>query len=160
MKRIFTFTLITMSILAMTSCRGNYEATQKAYQKAMEAAVERPTITPDIPADDAITEIQPMANSSTEARERSESVKVLDDMEINRYSVVVGSYKQQTNASGMRDRLKADGYNACIAQNAQGMFRVIACSFATREEAIKARIELIQRYPSSYIGNPWLLVQK
>ncbi len=160
MQRISVIYAIIAVMFILTSCRGNYEATKAAYEKAMEAAVERPIITPDTPTDGAITEIQPMVNSSTEAKERSESVKVLNNETISTYSVVVGSFKQLTNAKDMCQRLKEDGYEARIAQNAQGMYRVIACSYDTRQEATKARMELIKRYPTTYIGNPWLLIHK
>ncbi|MBR2379326.1 MAG: SPOR domain-containing protein [Bacteroidaceae bacterium] len=160
MKRLFIFGTITIVTLSITSCRGNYEATKAAYEKAMEAAVERPTITADTPTDDAITEIQPMVSTSSEAKERTESVKVIDEATIQAYSVVVGSFKQLTNAKGMCERLKEDGYDAFVAQNAHGMYRVIACTFATRNEAVAARKELVNRYPSSYVGNPWLLIQQ
>jgi len=160
MKRILFFGTIALICHLSTSCRGNYEATKNAYEKAMEAAVERPTITADTPTDDAITEIQPMVNQTAEARERSESVNVLDDATLSTYSVVVGSFKQRTNAYDMRDRLKEDGYQAVVAQNAHGMYRVIACSFASRTEANIARSELLKRYTANYIGNPWLLIQK
>ena len=160
MKRIYICGAISLIAIISTSCRGNYEATKAAYEKAMEAAVERPTITADTPTDDAITEIQPMVSTSSETRERSESVNVLDNATIQAYSIVVGSFKQLTNANGMCERLKEDGYEAFVAQNAHGMYRVIACTYSTRNEAVEARKELIKRYPSSYIGNPWLLVQK
>lgn len=160
MKRIFIISTIAVVLIATTSCRGNYEATKAAYEKAMEAAVERPTITADTPTDDAITEVMPMVSTSSETKERTESVKVIDNATIQAYSVVVGSFKQLTNAKGMCERLKEDGYEALVAQNAHGMYRVIACTYATRNEAVEARKALIKRYPSTYIGNPWLLIQQ
>jgi cell division septation protein DedD len=160
MKRLYLTLWVLLVIITITSCRGNYEATKAAYEKAMEAAVERPTITPDTPTNDAITEIQPMVSTSSATKERTESVKPLDNANIQAYSVVVGSFKQRTNANGMCEQLKEDGYNALVAQNAHGMYRVIACTFATKEEAVAARKEIIKRYPANYVGNPWLLIQK
>lgn len=161
MKRIAFIGAVALTILNMVSCKPNQELTKAAYQKAMEAAVNKPTITSDIPTDGAITEIQPMVTQSTVARERSESVKVLDNGTIGRYSIVVGTFKQQTNANSMRSRLINDGFtSAVVAQNAKGVYRVIACSFDTREEANTARIKIIEHYGSSYIKDPWLLVQE
>ena len=160
MKRIYLSLFALLVIATITSCRGNYEATKAAYEKAMEAAVERPTITSETPTDDAITEIQPMVSTSSETKERTESVKAFDNAKIQAYSVVVGSFKQRTNANGMCEQLKEDGYEAFVAQNAHGMYRVIACTFATREEAVAARKEIIKRYPTNFVGNPWLLIQK
>lgn len=159
MKRIILYACVVLCVTMQFSCKPNYEATKAAYERAMSAAVEKPTITADIPTDDAITEIQPIIDHSKVSRERSESVKVLDNGTIDKYSVVVGTYKQKTNARGMRDRLIADGYNAVVAQNAQGMYRVIAYTCDNRAEAEKARLEIMNRYDRSYIGDPWMLVK-
>jgi cell division protein FtsN len=160
MKRAILYVFVITGCVAMISCKGNYEATKAAYEKAMAAAVEKPTITSDIPTDDAITEIQPMVTRTTVARERSESVRAIDGNIINEYSVVVGTFKQKTNACGMRDRLIADGYPAFVAQNAQGTYRVIACSYDSRREAEEARKELMNKYDKSYINDPWLLIKQ
>lgn len=161
MKRITFIAVVAIAILNVVSCKPNQELTKSAYEKAMEAAVNKPTITADTPTDGAITEIQPMVTQSTVARERNESVKVLENGTISHYSIVVGSFKQLTNAKSLRNRLIDDGYTkAVVAQNAQGMYRVIACSFDTREEANIARTEITKRYPTSVIKDPWMLVQE
>ena len=151
--------MTALALLSMASCKPNQQATKEAYEKAMAAAVEKPIVTEETPTQDAITETQPVVTQST-ATERSERVNVLDGGTMNTYNVVVGSFKQRTNAYSLRDRLKGDGYPAMVAQNAEGMYRVIACSFATREEANRARIEITQRYPESYIRNPWFLINR
>lgn len=159
MKRVILYLFVMAGVATIFSCKPNYEATKAAYERAMAAAVEKPTITADTPTDDAITEIQPIVKRTTVARERSESVRPIDDSIINRYSVVVGTFKQKTNACGMRDRLIADGYPALVAQNAQGIYRVIACSYDDRTEAEEARKELMNHYEESYIQDPWLLIK-
>ncbi|MBR6750385.1 MAG: SPOR domain-containing protein [Bacteroidaceae bacterium] len=159
MKNV-TFFWMALVALALVSCKPNQAVTKAAYEKAMAAAVNKPVITADTPTDGAITEIQPMVTQSTVARERSESVKVLDNGTIGKYSVVVGTFKQRTNANSMRDRFISDGYAALVVQNAQGLYRVVACSYDTKEEAVAARIEITKRYPSSYIKEPWLLIQQ
>ncbi|MBQ5750117.1 MAG: ATP-dependent zinc metalloprotease FtsH, partial [Bacteroidaceae bacterium] len=140
----------------------NAEAEERAKREAeqAQAQAEPKPEQADTPTDDAITEVMPMVSTSSETKERTESVKVIDNATIQAYSVVVGSFKQLTNAKGMCERLKEDGYEALVAQNAHGMYRVIACTYATRNEAVEARKELIKRYPSTYIGNPWLLIQQ
>lgn len=158
MKRTSALIIATLIIVMVTSCRGNYEATKAAYEKAMAAAVERPTITEDTPTDGAITPVMPMVDSR-EVRERSESVKSVDDSTLGNYNIVVGSFKQLTNANSMCERFREDGYEAFVVQNAQGMYRVIACTAENRKEAEKYRYEIISAYPQAYVGNPWFLVQ-
>lgn len=160
MKKLIIVSATMLAILSMASCKPSQKATKEAYEKAMAAATEKPIVTEEsAPVQDAITEVQPIVSQPV-AAERSESVNVVDDGKLNTYNVVVGSFKQRTNAYSQRDRLREDGYNAFVAQNAQGMYRVIACSFATRDEANKARNEITNRYPESYIKNPWFLIYK
>lgn len=157
MKRFIISSAIIMVVILTISCKPNLEATRQAYERAMQGAIERPTITADTPTDGAITEIQPMVEQSTIARERTESVRVIEEGTLDHYNIVVGSFKQLTNARSLRDRLIADGYNALVAQNAQSMYRVVACSFGTRSEAESAMAELSKRYP--HFTAMWLLVR-
>ncbi len=157
MKPILIHTIIVLTVAVITGCKANYDATKEAYEKAMEAAANRSSITTSTPTDGAITEVQPMANHSMAAEERRESVRAIDDAKINAYSIVVGSFKQITNARSLRDRLIADGYPAVVMQNAQGMYRVIISSYVTREQAREERIKIIKQYP--HFTKTWILVQ-
>ncbi len=159
MKKTIICGATLLALLSMASCKPNQQATKEAYEKAMAAAVEKPIVTEETPVEDAITEVQPIVTQRP-ATERTEHVNVLDDGKMNTYNIVVGSYKQRTNAYSQRDRLREDGYPALVAQNAEGWYRVIACSFATREEANEARYKITQRYPESYIKDPWFLIRR
>ena len=159
MKKTAIWSGIALMLVSMASCKPSQQATKEAYEKAMAAAVEKPIVSEVPPTEDAITEVQPIVTQQP-ATERTEHVNVLDEGTMNTFNVVVGSYIQRTNAYSQRDRLRADGYPAFVAQNAQGRYRVIACSFATREEANEARYKITQQYPSSYIKDPWFLIQR
>ena len=56
------------------------------------------------------------------------------------------------------ERLRADGYPAVLAQNAQGMYRVVACSFDDRATAVQAREGLQAKYPQ--FTDAWFLINK
>ncbi len=159
MKKIVICGTALLALLAMASCKPNQQATKEAYEKAMQAAVEKPIVVEETPTEDAITETQPIVTQKP-ATERTEKVNVVDGGTMNTYNVVVGSFRQRTNAYSQRDRLIEDGYPALVVQNAEGMYRVIACSFATREEANEARTKITQNYPASYIKDPWFLINR
>ena len=74
--------------------------------------------------------------------------------ELNTNAKVTGL--KQSQRAVIEDKAR----HAFVAQDAQGMYRVIACSFATREEANEARYKITQQYPSSYIKDPWFLIQR
>lgn len=158
MKKIVIWGSVGLAALSLASCKPSQQATKEAYEKAMAAAVEKPIVTEETPTEDAITEVQPIVTQKP-ATERTEHVNIVDDGTMNTYNVVVGSFIQRTNAYSLRDRLRNDGYPALVVQNAQGMYRVIACSYATRSEADEARYKITQQYPSSYIKDPWFLIR-
>ena len=74
------------------------------------------------------------------------------------YNVIVGSFRQRLNAQSLCERLRADGYPAVLAQNAQGMYRVVACSFDDRATAVQAREGLQAKYPQ--FTDAWFLINK
>lgn len=157
MKSTLLHTLLLLLLVAMTGCKANYDATKEAYEKAKEAAANRSTITESTPTDGAVTEVMPMVNNTPLAEERRESVRPVDDARFDAYAIVVGSFRQITNARSLRDRLIADGYPAVVVQNAKEMYRVIISSYTTIEEARNERKEVTKRYP--HFTNTWILLQ-
>ena len=74
------------------------------------------------------------------------------------YSVVVGSFGVQANATRLSSTLAGKGYTPRVvkAATAQGsMFRVVATSLDTKGEAAQSRATLEGQYPGA-----WLLYQK
>ncbi|HOV83493.1 MAG TPA: SPOR domain-containing protein [Paludibacteraceae bacterium] len=72
-----------------------------------------------------------------------------------KYHVVVGSFKNLSNAKGLQSTLKQEGNNSLIVINEQGMYRVIIDSFNDYNQA-HARINQIKnRFPDA-----WVLIQK
>lgn len=91
---------------------------------------------------------------------RSESFKLADG-ETNsaamskKYHVQVGAFSNHTNATNLRTKLVAEGNNALVVENENGMLRVIIASFDAYGDA-RAKIDQIRAtYPDA-----WVLVQK
>jgi cell division protein FtsN len=76
--------------------------------------------------------------------------------------VVCGSFALKANADALRQRLINDGYPAVVVINEVGRtYRVVCSSFATKEEAAKARDAFKARYPdNSDFQNAWILYNK
>ena len=89
-----------------------------------------------------------------------EKINAVDgnDALLKSYNVIVGSFRQRLNAQSLCERLRADGYPAVLAQNAQGMYRVVACSFDDRATAVQAREGLQAKYPQ--FTDAWFLINK
>ena len=90
---------------------------------------------------------------------RKENLSVMEGEDagnLKRYSVVVGSFQNHTNARSLKERMQADGYRPVLATNEQGMLRVIVSSFDSREEAASSRDAIKARYAPNF-QDAWLL---
>lgn len=96
---------------------------------------------------------------AVEVKVRRESFAALDkqdEVEASKdYHVVVGSFGKQDNATRLRAVLASQGRSPIIVVNEQGMYRVIAISCETYEEAHRAADEVRDVYPDA-----WILAQK
>jgi len=72
-----------------------------------------------------------------------------------KYHVVVGSFKNRDNAIGLRQTLNAEGNNAVIVINEQGMYRVLIASYQTYQEA-RGKINQVR----NRFSDAWVLIQK
>lgn len=67
------------------------------------------------------------------------------------YHLVVGSFKDRSNALSLYDQLEAEGYNAGLLIADNGYFRVSAESFGTRQEAIDERYRINKSFSQIWI---------
>lgn len=87
---------------------------------------------------------------------RQENVSVVDGSGLQNYSVVVGSFGLKSNAQGLQQRLKSQGYNAQLAYNSdRNMYRVVATTFTDKASAAQSRNQLRSQFPDA-----WLLYSK
>ena len=89
-------------------------------------------------------------------KERLNPVEGEDGMRLKKYSVVIGSFQNSTNAYSLKERMEADGYTPILARNESGMLRVIVTSFDSREAAAQSRDAIKQRYAPNF-QDAWLL---
>lgn len=140
--------------LSMASCKSSESAYKKAYEKARQqqatapTAVVTPTQQPTVVQPVQTTTTTPVAN--TEAT-RSESLTIVSGAGLKAYSVVVGSFSIKANAENLQRKLANAGYNAQIASNPQGMFRVIASTFDDLGSAVQSRNTLRSQYADAWL---------
>ena len=117
------------------------------------------TVTPVTP----VTQTNPpaVADDNSDVRTIPGEVTVVSGGALRTYSVVVGSFINQTNAEGLREMLVRSGYESRVLKtnetiNGQtGWFRVIASSFDDKASAVQSRNELRNKYAGA-----WLLYRK
>ena len=154
--------------LVFASCgKSSESAYKKAYEKAksQEAAqrvaetepvqTQTPVVAPVTTRPATQTRVVDNADNVSVRQER---VQLINGAGLKNYSVVVGSFGLQTNAEGLQQTLRNEGYNAQVVLNSAvspAMYRVVATTFDTKSEAAASRDALLAKFPGA-----WLLYAK
>lgn len=153
MKKIIFASLALISLVSLSSCKTK----QSAYRKAYEQAKQREVATQDTkPAAEYEAPAASTAAPVTVRKERVSTYSGEDATRLKRFSVVVGSFQNPTNARSLKERMEGQGYNAVLATNDAGMLRVIVASYDTRDEAVASRDAIRSRFAPDF-KDAWLL---
>jgi cell division protein FtsN len=143
------------------------ELNQQAQQEAQAAVVQDQAAVVQKVENEApvVTPLQERAANNTQVTDngdnvavRQENVAVVNGGGLKNFSVVVGSFSLKTNAEGLQQTLKSEGYDAQLVVNnnvTPAAYRVIATTFDTKVDAITSRNQLMSRFPGA-----WLLYAK
>lgn len=162
MKKTLFMCAAVCAVFAMTSCKSKDSVYKKAYEKSQaQSAAQAPVATTPV---QTVTPVQTTPVQTTPAVDysnvsvRTEAVDLVSGAPLKAYSVVVGSFGVQANATGLATVLSGKGYSPRVvkASTSQGtMYRVVASSYDTKAEAAQSRASLQGQYDGA-----WLLYQK
>lgn len=173
MKKTLLFSFALSAVFALSSCKSQESAYRQAYNKAREqdaSQTDNGRATVAVGQQDNGVTVTPVtattgrpagADDNSDVRTIPGEVTVVSGGALRTYSVVVGSFINQTNAEGLREMLVRSGYDARVLKtnetiNGQtGWFRVIASSFEDKASAVQSRNELRNKYAGA-----WLLYRK
>lgn len=144
----FAFALL----FSLGSCKSKESAYKAAYEKAKEKEMIEEETPVSKPAQTTNTTTAPVST-------RKEKVTAVEGAGLKRYSVVVGSFVNKTNATSLKARMEHEGYQATLAQNEQEMYRVIVASFEDKAAAANSRDEIKSRFAPEF-QDAWLLEQE
>jgi len=146
--------LIVCILFTFNSCKSK----QSAYKAAYEAAKQKDAEDQDVVQDVTPVEKPTYSTPSTTATVQKEKVTVVDDPSstIQQFNVVIGSFVNKTNATSLKERMQKQGYQAFLAQNEKGMYRVIAATFSNRSSAAAARDNIKEKFYPDF-QDAWLL---
>ena len=155
MKKVILASLALVAIASLSSCGAKKSAYRKAYEQAKQREVAtqatKPAVQYEAPA------VSDRATAPVTVRkERVTTYQGEDATRLKRFSVVVGSFQNPTNARNLKERMVKAGYNAVLATNEVGMLRVIVSSFDSREEAAASRDAIKARFAPDF-KDAWLL---
>ena len=158
MNKIWLFGASICMVLALGSCKPKQSAYKAAYEQAKEKESTAPVEV--VEEEEVVEEVTPVSkprtsNVSTRA-ERINAAQGEDASRLKRYSVVIGSFKNKTNAYALKERMQNDGYNAVLGENEQGMLRVIVASFNDKADAADSRDAIKAKYAPNF-QDAWIL---
>ena len=142
--------VLCLALACCMSCKSKQSAYQAAYEQAKAREMAGPA------DDNEITPVtKPIATNETR-QERITPIAGENAAGIRLYSVVIGSFQNRTNAYSLKERMEREGYMPILAENEQGMLRVILTSHDTRADAEKSRDAVRSRYYPNY-QDAWIL---
>lgn len=157
MNKIWLFGAAISMVLAFGSCKPKQSAYKAAYEQAKEKESTAPV---EVIEEEVVEEIAPVSkprtSTATTRAERINAAQGEDASRLKRYSVVIGSFKNKTNAYALKERMQNDGYNAVLGENEQGMLRVIVASFNDKADAADSRDAIKAKYAPNF-QDAWLL---
>lgn len=156
MKKVILASLALVAVASLSSCGAKKSAYRKAYEQAKQREVATQATKPAVQYEAPVTTPERAAAPVTVRKERVTTYQGEDANRLKRFSVVVGSFQNPTNARNLKERMVKAGYNAVLATNEVGMLRVIVSSFDTREEAAASRDAIKARFAPDF-KDAWLL---
>ena len=148
MKR-FHFALILATLMVLgSSCKPKQSAYKQVYEAAKEKEMQQTASQPTTVVKDA-TSLPPVEVSVR--KEKVEPVYPTDAAGLKKFSVVIASLSVKLNAESLKTRMENEGHQVILAQNEQGMYRVIVASYDDKEQAAAKREEVYNNY--SALGN-------
>ena len=156
MKKVILASLALVAVASLSSCGAKKSAYRKAYEQAKQREVATQATKPAVQYEAPVTTPERAAAPVTVLKERVTTYQGEDANRLKRFSVVVGSFQNPTNARNLKERMVKAGYNAVLATNEVGMLRVIVSSFDTREEAAASRDAIKARFAPDF-KDAWLL---
>ena len=144
-----------MVFCVVEMCCVSCKSKQSAYKAAYEQAKER-EMTNSEPVEEQITPVTKAKTSTATRQEKITPISGENPEGIKLYSVVIGSFKNKTNAYSLKERMQNEGYMPVLGENEQGMLRVILTSHETRKEAEKSRDAIRAKFFPNF-QDAWLL---
>jgi len=157
MNKIWLFGAAISMVFAFGSCKPKQSAYKAAYEQAKEREMNAPV---EVVVEEDVVEVAPVSkprvtNEETRA-ERINAAQGEDASRLKRYSVVIGSFRNKTNAYSLKERMEKEGYKVVLGENEQQMLRVIVSSFDDKADAADSRDSFKRKYSPNF-QDAWLL---
>ena len=164
MKKYIVFCAGICVAMAFTSCKSSESAYKQAYLKAkqqeeIQQQQQQPVVQTQqvetnvvVPLEEKPATQTQVVDNTDNVRVTQEKVSLISGSGLKNFSVVVGSFSLEANATGLQQQLKSAGYDAQIVKNVErNMYRVIATTFDNKEDAAASRNDLQSKYAGAWL---------
>ena len=183
MNKILLLGISLCMVIAFNSCKPKQSAYKAAYEQAQERSedaafedfemdneyedtldtdpVSKPRSEGDI-EDSGNNSGYPDINESLNIATRQERINPYEgesSQSLKRYNVVIGSFRNRTNATALKERMQYEGYNTILAENELGMIRVIVSSSDNKSESVRSRNSFKSKYYPNF-QDAWILERR
>lgn len=167
MKKHLIVCMGLCTLALFTACKSQESAYKAAYEAAK--ANENADVVTVSPQETVVTPVTPQTVQpkqdpvvdNTPVRTIQGGLSVVKGEPLRAFSVIVGSFMNQTNAEGLYNQLVGRGYSARVVRTNEtinghtGWYRVAASSYDDKGQAVSSRNGLQGNYPDA-----WLLYNK
>ena len=163
MKKYLVVCAGLCAAMVFTSCKSSESAYKQAYLKAKQQEElqqqQQPVVQTQQPENNVVVPLETRSTSNTQVVDNTDNVRVTQERVslvsgsgLKNFSVVVGSFQSEANAMGLQQQLHNAGYNAQVVKNVErNMYRVVATTFDTKEEASASRNDLQTKYAGAWL---------
>ena len=170
MKKYIVFCAGICVAMAFTSCKSSESAYKQAYLKAkqqeeiqqqQQQQQQQPVVQTEQVETNVVVPLEEKPATQTQVVDNMDNVKVTQEKVslvngsgLKNFSVVVGSFSLEANALGLQEQLKSAGYDAQVVVNNNTtpvMYRVIATTFDSKEDAASSRNDLQSKYAGAWL---------
>ena len=148
MNKLFGFGLLLAMVISFGACKPKQSAYQSVYEAAKEREMEENTKTTTTVNKPAYTVPEVNYDDEKVRQEKITPVYDSDASGLRAYNVVIASLAVKPSAEALKTKMENDGYKVILAQNEQGMYRVIIASYDDKPSAVDKRNEITQVYQS------------
>jgi len=144
MNKLLGIGLALSLLVVFGSCKPKQSAYKSVYEAAKEREVEENKGAVSTPAYPTYSNV----DNEPVRSEKITPVYEADASGLRAYSVVIASLSVKPNAEALKTRMEQEGYNVILAQNPQGMYRVIIASYDDKASAVNDRNVIRDKYLS------------
>ena len=142
MKKFHLALFLVGMLVIGASCKPKQSAYKQVYEAAKEREVQQSASQPTV-----VKDASPLPPVEVSVRkERVEPVYPTDAAGLKRFNVVIASLSVKLNAESLKTRMENEGHKVILAENEQGMYRVIVASYDNKDQAAAKREEIYNTY--------------